>query len=184
MLVFWQQHATSMVTWIQGNVNTRATKAGGVSEFLLGRKLSTQTAANEEYIKGFPIQSNTSGILLKKGICSKSMEKLLLKGLTPKEGSERECRNRGVIITITVNCNALHFHIFTVIQNTAPCRTGSDYLNTQCTVSPLHKCLEVTRVYMKWSYWYFSTAVTAHQEGRDNTNQGMEFSQSCSVKRL
>lgn len=71
------------------------------------------------------------------------MGKLLLKGVTPKEGSERECRNRGVIITITLNCNALHFHIFTVIQNTATGRTGSDYLNTQCTVSPPHKCLEL-----------------------------------------
>ena len=76
------------------------------------------------------------------------------------------------------------FHIFPVMQNTVACRTGSDYLNTNCAVSPLHKCLEVTRVYRKWSYWYFSTAVTAHQEGGDNTNQGMEFSQSCSVKRL
>lgn len=102
------------------------------------------------------------------------MEKLLLKG-NPRGGSERECRNQEVIITIILNCNVLHFHIFTVIQNTATWRTGSDYLNTKCTVSPLHKCLEVTRVYMKWSYWYFSTAVTAHQEGRDNTNQGMEF---------
>jgi hypothetical protein len=35
------------------------------------------------------------------------MEKLLLKG-NPQEGSEKECRNQE-IITITVNCNALHF---------------------------------------------------------------------------
>lgn len=77
------------------------------------------------------------------------MEKLLLKGNPPQEGSEKECRNEEVIITITLNCNALHFHIFTVIQNTVTCRTGSDYLNTKCAVSPLYKCLEVTRVYMK-----------------------------------
>lgn len=38
------------------------------------------------------------------------MEKLLLKG-NPQEGSEKECRNREVIITITLNCNALHFHL-------------------------------------------------------------------------
>lgn len=36
------------------------------------------------------------------------MEKLLLKG-NPQEGSEKECRNQDVIITITLNCNALHF---------------------------------------------------------------------------
>lgn len=36
------------------------------------------------------------------------MEKLLLKG-NPQEGSEKECRNQDVIITITLNCNTLHF---------------------------------------------------------------------------
>ena len=44
MLVFWQQHAILL----HGKVNTRTTKARGISEFLLGRKLSTETAANEE----------------------------------------------------------------------------------------------------------------------------------------
>lgn len=45
---------SNMLLLLQGKVNTRATKAGGVSEFLLGRKLSTQTAANEECIKEIP----------------------------------------------------------------------------------------------------------------------------------
>lgn len=36
------------------------------------------------------------------------MEKLLLKG-NPQESSEKECRNQDVIITITLNCNALPF---------------------------------------------------------------------------
>lgn len=64
------------------------------------------------------------------------MEKSLLKG-NRQEGSEKECRNQEVTVTITLNCNALHFHIFTVIQNTVSRRTGSDYLNTNCAVSPL-----------------------------------------------
>jgi hypothetical protein len=36
------------------------------------------------------------------------MDKLLLKGNAHK-GSEKECRNQEVIITITLNCNALPF---------------------------------------------------------------------------
>jgi hypothetical protein len=42
------------------------------------------------------------------------MEKLLLKG-NPQESLEKGCRNHEVIITITLNCSAPHFHIFTVI---------------------------------------------------------------------